>query len=98
MYIYAFGHAGDGNIHLNVTAQTRERMDRVEAGIRAILARVLELGGTISGEHGIGAAKMDYLPMEIEAESIRLQRGIKQLFDPNMILNPGKLFHDARSR
>ena len=92
LYIYAFGHAGDGNIHLNITADSRDQIKRVEKGVTAILARVLEMGGTISGEHGIGAWKMDYLPMEIESESIRLQKGIKALFDPNMILNPGKLF------
>ena len=51
--------------------------------------------GTISGEHGIGAAKMRFLPMELSLESIQLQRGIKDLFDPNRILNPGKIFsHD----
>jgi glycolate oxidase len=53
---------------------------------------VLALGGTISGEHGIGFAKKQYLPLELSPESIRLQTGIKRLFDPNLILNPGKLF------
>ncbi|MDD4072591.1 MAG: FAD-linked oxidase C-terminal domain-containing protein [Desulfobacterales bacterium] len=92
LYIYAFGHAGDGNIHLNITAENRDHMDRVEKGVRAILSLVLEMDGTISGEHGIGAGKMNYLPMELEPENIRLQVGIKKLFDPNLILNPGKLF------
>jgi D-lactate dehydrogenase (cytochrome) len=90
--IYAFGHAGDGNIHLNITAQNRDNMDRVEMGVKAILARVIQMGGTISGEHGIGKAKMRYLSMELSAESIRLQSEIKKVFDPNMILNPGKIF------
>ncbi len=90
--IFAFGHAGDGNIHLNITAADRDHPDRVEAGIRALLQLVLQMGGTISGEHGIGAAKRQYLPMELSAESIRLQQGIKALFDPNQVLNPGKLF------
>jgi D-lactate dehydrogenase (cytochrome) len=92
--IYAFGHAGDGNIHLNITAADRKHPERVEEGIRALLRLVLEMGGTISGEHGIGAAKKRYLPMELSAESIRLQQGIKALFDPNRVLNPGKLFAD----
>jgi len=90
--IYAFGHAGDGNIHLNITAQNRDNMHRVEMGVRAILARVIEMGGTISGEHGIGKAKKQYLSMELSTESIRLQTEIKKVFDPNMILNPGKIF------
>ena len=90
--IFAFGHAGDGNIHLNITAADRDHPDRVEAGIRALLQLVLQMGGTISGEHGIGAAKRQYLPMELSDESIRLQQGIKALFDPNQVLNPGKLF------
>ena len=90
--IYAFGHAGDGNIHLNITAENRRNMDRVEKGVAAILARVLQMGGTISGEHGIGQAKKKYLPLELSAESIRLQTQIKAVFDPNNILNPGKVF------
>jgi D-lactate dehydrogenase (cytochrome) len=90
--IYAFGHAGDGNIHLNITSQTRNHLDRVEKGVAAILSRVIQLDGTISGEHGIGEAKKKYLPMELSAESIRLQKEIKKVFDPNMILNPGKIF------
>ena len=90
--IYAFGHAGDGNIHLNITAQTRDNMNRVEMGVKAILARVIQMGGTISGEHGIGQAKKRYLSMELSAENIRLQIEIKKIFDPNMILNPGKIF------
>jgi len=90
--IYAFGHAGDGNIHLNITAPDMSLRPRAEEGARAMLARVLELGGTISGEHGIGQAKMDFVPMEVGPESLRLQMGIKRLFDPRLILNPGKIF------
>lgn len=93
--IYSFGHAGDGNIHLNITAESREILERVEGGIRAALERVLALGGTISGEHGIGVAKMRFLPLELSPESIRIQRGIKRLFDPQMILNPGKIFKES---
>jgi len=90
--IYAFGHAGDGNIHLNITAQNQDNMNRIEMGVRAILARVIQMGGTISGEHGTGQAKKHYLSMELSAESIRLKSEIKKVFDPNMILNPGKIF------
>jgi glycolate oxidase subunit GlcD len=90
--IYAFGHAGDGNIHLNITSQSQDNMNRVEMGVKAILARVIQMGGTISGEHGIGQAKKRYLSMELSVESIRLQTEIKKVFDPNMILNPDKIF------
>jgi glycolate oxidase subunit GlcD len=96
--IYAFGHAGDGNIHLNITSQSRDNMNRVEMGVRNILNRVIQMGGTISGEHGIGQAKKQYLSMELSAESIRLQSAIKKVFDPNMILNPGKIFPNPGGR
>lgn len=90
--IYSFGHAGDGNIHLNITAEASADPERVERGIRTALERVLSMGGTISGEHGIGTAKMKFLPMELSEESIRIQKEIKRMFDPGMILNPGKIF------
>jgi D-lactate dehydrogenase (cytochrome) len=90
--IYSFGHAGDGNIHLNITAESRIAAERVEQGVGEILKRVTDMGGTLSGEHGIGIAKSRFLPLELSAESIRLQRGIKRLFDPQLILNPGKIF------
>ena len=90
--IYCFGHAGDGNIHLNITAGAGADMNRVEEGVRAILEKVLSMKGTLSGEHGIGVAKKRFLPLEISPENLRLQMGIKRLFDPNMVLNPGKIF------
>jgi D-lactate dehydrogenase (cytochrome) len=94
--IFAFGHAGDGNIHLILTVPRAARPDtqtpRLEDGIEAVARRVLELGGTISGEHGVGEAKKHLLPLEIAPASLRLQRGIKQLFDPCNIMNPGKVF------
>ena len=90
--IFAFGHAGDGNIHLNITAPDRDNMERVHAGVKALLQLTIEMGGTISGEHGIGIAKKEFLPMELSRKSISLQEGIKNLFDPGHILNPGKIF------
>lgn len=92
MKIYAFGHAGDGNIHLNITAAEPVARPRIEEGVSALLREVLTLGGTISGEHGIGFTKKGFLPLEISRESIRLQKAIKNVFDPLHILNPGKLF------
>lgn len=86
--ITAYGHAGDGNIHLLVTGAEGRR----EEAVRAILTDVVARGGTISGEHGIGMDKKRFLPLELPAESIRLQREIKRLFDPRHVLNPGKIF------
>ena len=90
--IYSFGHAGDGNIHLNITARDTSRRKKVESGIREIIKQVLLMGGTMSGEHGIGIVKRDLISLELSSESIRIQKGIKKLFDPLMILNPGKIF------
>jgi len=92
MKIYSFGHAGDGNIHLNITAGSRDHLERIEQGIETVLKLVLAMGGTISGEHGIGFVKRHLLPLELSSESIRLQQAIKRTFDPNLILNPGKVF------
>jgi len=93
--IFSFGHAGDGNIHVNITAEDRKCRDRAEEGIVDLLGKVLSMGGTISGEHGIGIAKKRFLPMELSAESIRIQKEIKQVFDPLQILNPGKIFESG---
>jgi glycolate oxidase len=92
LVIYAFGHAGDGNIHLNVTADDPAKVQKAEASIRPLIQTVLDLGGTMSGEHGVGLAKKTYIAMELPKKSLELQRGIKALFDPNGILNPGKIF------
>jgi D-lactate dehydrogenase (cytochrome) len=91
--IYAFGHAGDGNIHLNFTTSDANRAVAMEQGVQQALKKVLALGGTISGEHGIGLAKKPFIEMELSQESVRLQMEIKRLFDPNLILNPGKIFN-----
>ena len=92
--VFAFGHAGDGNIHLNITTQDPDKEEAARAGTKALLELTLRLQGTISGEHGIGLAKSGYLSMELSADSIALQRSIKKLFDPNMVLNPGKIFSE----
>ena len=90
--IFAFGHAGDGNIHLNITTQQLEKEALAWQGTKALLELTLRLQGTISGEHGIGLAKRDYISMELSNTSIELQKQIKALFDPNHVLNPGKIF------
>jgi D-lactate dehydrogenase (cytochrome) len=90
--IYSFGHAGDGNIHLSVTSGSLDARKTAETAVREIIQKVIAMGGTMSGEHGVGFAKQPFLPLELSPENIRLQRAIKLLFDPNLILNPGKLF------
>jgi D-lactate dehydrogenase (cytochrome) len=90
--IYSFGHSGDGNIHLSVTADSLDAAEKAEEAVREIIKKVIAMGGTMSGEHGVGIAKQRFLPLELSPESIRLQRAIKLLFDPNLILNPGKMF------
>jgi glycolate oxidase len=90
--IYAFGHAGDGNIHLSITAESLDNRTAAEEGVREIIKKVIAMGGTMSGEHGVGVAKQPFLPIELSPESIRLQRAIKMIFDPNLIMNPGKIF------
>jgi len=92
--IPVFGHIGDGNLHPNILCDRRnpDEMRRVDAAAREILELAVKLGGTLSGEHGIGLSKRDFLPLGLTPESISLQRRIKSLFDPNGILNPGKVF------
>lgn len=90
-----FGHAGDGNLHINVMKEDLPdnywNMEINEA-IGKIFEKVVELGGTLSGEHGIGIAKKDYMHLAMKETNLELMRGIKKVFDPNGILNPGKIF------
>jgi glycolate oxidase len=95
--VAAFGHAGDGNIHVNlmVDRQNPDELVRARSAERVLFERVLALEGSISGEHGIGYSKKPYLSMELSAEIIALMRRVKAAFDPNNILNPGKIFPDS---
>lgn len=86
-----FGHAGDGNIHVNVMVDESE-VPRGHDAVRDILAAVVRMRGSISGEHGIGLSKAAYLPMEAGAEALNAMRLIKRALDPRGILNPGKIF------
>ncbi|MBI5327531.1 MAG: FAD-binding protein [Deltaproteobacteria bacterium] len=89
-----FGHAGDGNIHVNIMIDKSDKAEflRAEKAIREIFELVLGFGGTISGEHGIGISKMPYIGMELSRSAIDVMKKIKQVLDPNEILNPGKIF------
>ncbi len=92
--IASFGHAGDGNLHVNimVNQEDRELYEKGRSLVREIFREALRLGGSLSGEHGVGLTKADYIDMEIHNNEMDLMRGIKRLFDHRMILNPGKVF------
>jgi glycolate oxidase len=90
-----YGHAGDGNLHVNFLWDEERQRPDVERAIKGLFEATIALGGTLTGEHGVGVLKAPYLPMEQSAELIALQRRIKSLFDPRGILNPGKLFELA---
>jgi glycolate oxidase len=91
-----FGHAGDGNLHVNVLTDENHRdppvAARIEAALGEIFRAALDLGGTLSGEHGIGIAKARYMPWEQSPEVIAWQRRLKRLWDPQGLMNPGKIF------
>jgi glycolate oxidase len=88
------GHMGDGNLHPTFLADERDKdeMHRVHDALEAIITRTLELGGTITGEHGVGLAKKPWLRQQMGDASLGLMRQIKQTLDPNNLLNPGKMF------
>jgi glycolate oxidase len=90
-----YGHAGDGNLHVNIIKgdlSDEKWNHELPIAIREIFERVIELGGTISGEHGIGLVQKSYMDIAFSNVSLDLMRGIKTVFDPNGIMNPGKIF------
>jgi glycolate oxidase len=87
-----YGHAGDGNLHCNYLWNEDHELPAVERAIEQLFRDVIELRGTLSGEHGIGVLKAQYLPLEQAPELITLQRDLKRVFDPQNLLNPGKIF------
>ncbi|MFC5530713.1 FAD-linked oxidase C-terminal domain-containing protein [Cohnella yongneupensis] len=92
--IATFGHAGDGNLHPTATTDARdpEEIHRVEQAFEDIFEAAIALGGTITGEHGVGVVKAPYLEWKVGAAGMEIMRGIKQAFDPDNLLNPGKVF------
>jgi D-lactate dehydrogenase len=90
--IVNFGHAGNGNIHVNLLVNPDDpaEMSRATTCLDAIFSLVLALEGTLSGEHGVGLAKRDFVHRELDPVALRLMHGIKRQFDPKGILNPGK--------
>jgi D-lactate dehydrogenase (quinone) len=93
--IVSFGHAGNGNIHVNLLPRDDAEHARAESALNDVFACVIALDGTLSGEHGIGLAKREYLSSALDPNALELMRRIKQQFDPDAILNPGKLLPDA---
>ncbi len=97
LLIVSFGHAGDGNIHVNIMYDKRDAIEAEAAqkAVADVFELTLSLGGTISGEHGVGTSKSKYIGMELSTVELAVMRGIKKVFDPMGILNPGKIFPDA---
>jgi glycolate oxidase len=97
--IASFGHAGDGNIHVNIMADPDDRAEvaRAHEAERLLFDGVVALEGSISGEHGIGYTKARYLGIELSPATIDLMKRLKRAFDPNGILNPGKIFPENGS-
>ncbi|NLT94188.1 MAG: FAD-binding protein [Clostridia bacterium] len=94
IHLPVFGHAGDGNLHPNILTDKNdpEEMARVEQAVEEIFKAALDLGGTLSGEHGIGVMKKPFMEWELGEVGLDYLRRIKQAVDPNNILNPGKVF------
>ncbi len=92
--IVTFGHAGDGNIHFNIILDKRdeETLAKAESAVQDLFQKTVALGGTISGEHGVGVSKAPYIGMEIGVAELALMKRLKAMFDPNGVLNPGKIF------
>jgi glycolate oxidase len=93
-----YGHAGDGNLHVNFLWDDESEMAGVGRAIGEMFGEVVALGGTLSGEHGIGVLQAPYLPLEHSPELISLQKDLKRVFDPSGLLNPGKIFPGASHR
>jgi len=91
--IVTFGHAGNGNLHVNILYDPADagQGERAQAALARVFALTLSLGGTLSGEHGIGMMKREFMPQAIDAPTLALMRQVKAVFDPDGILNPGKL-------
>ena len=92
--ILTFGHAGDGNIHVNIMLDkdNPEENQKGQIAKKRLFEHVMTLSGTLSGEHGIGITKAPYLSLELDEPSLELMQNIKNMFDPNNVLNPGKIF------
>lgn len=89
--IVTFGHAGNGNLHVNLLPRDEAERTRAHACLAEVFALVISLQGTLSGEHGVGLVKREFMPLALESATLQLMRNVKAAFDPDGILNPGKL-------
>ena len=89
--VVTFGHAGNGNLHVNLLPRNDAERERAHACLAEVFALVIALEGTLSGEHGIGLVKREFMPLALEPATLQLMRNVKAAFDPDGILNPGKL-------
>ena len=94
LLIGTFGHMGDGNLHPTFLTDERDHdeMHRVELALEEIVDKTLALGGTVTGEHGVGLAKKAFLPRQLGESTFALLQKVKKALDPNALLNPGKIF------
>ena len=94
--VAVFGHAGDGNLHPTLLFERKNRDDlkRLEGAIAEMMRACLDLGGTISGEHGIGLDKMPFLKLELSKAGYEIMMNLKRSIDPRNIMNPGKMFYE----
>ena len=92
--IISFGHAGDGNIHVNILVEKGNEEEKIQGFelVKKIFEYAVNLGGAISGEHGIGITKKPYIDIQLSRKNIELMRAVKRVFDPKEIMNPGKIF------
>lgn len=100
IHLVIFGHAGDGNLHPNIITDQRDEkeMRRVEQAVEEIFEAAVKLGGTLSGEHGIGLMKSSFMEMELGKDGLHMMKLIKDVWDPQNILNPGKIFPEHGQR
>lgn len=87
----AFGHAGDGNLHVQILFDDASMGAKVPGFLEKLFTKTLALGGSITGEHGVGLAKKDFVEAQLGKSVLNLQKQIKAIFDPDTILNPGKI-------
>ena len=92
--IVSFGHAGEGNLHVNIMTDQKgsQEWDRAQEAVAEIFRLALSLGGSLSGEHGIGLSKRPYFSLEVDSVAVKMMKEVKRAFDPKGILNPGKIF------
>ena len=93
MQVAAFGHIGEGHVHLNVIYDDGKEIDlSVHDLISKVLEEVVSVGGTITAEHGVGDTKSEFVKLELSPHEIGIMKGLKNMFDPKGIMNPGKIF------